>query len=157
MGENSETVLVEGPLLTTGGLLGTKEVLCRVVVTERHLTVETKARTETLRFAEVTGTKRAEFRMKPWGPTTVQLSVEKATSNQFGANTVLLRTVKSDRAQGVAVLDAIERLARDGQQVAAAPGSDPADLVRRLAALRDEGLLTDEEFQAKKRALLGLD
>lgn len=40
--------------------------------------------------------------------------------------------------------------------VAAPVTDDPADQIRKLAALRDEGLLTDEEFQAKKRDLLGL-
>jgi Short C-terminal domain/Bacterial PH domain len=33
---------------------------------------------------------------------------------------------------------------------------DPIDQIRRLGELRDEGLLTEEEFQAKKRQLLGL-
>lgn len=33
---------------------------------------------------------------------------------------------------------------------------DPVDQIRRLAELRDQGILTDEEFQAKKRQLLGL-
>lgn len=33
---------------------------------------------------------------------------------------------------------------------------DPADEVRRLAALRDEGLVSDEEFDAKRREILGL-
>lgn len=36
------------------------------------------------------------------------------------------------------------------------PAADPADQVRRLAQLRDEGLLTEEEFQLKKRDVLGL-
>lgn len=38
------------------------------------------------------------------------------------------------------------------------PASEPdvTDQIRKLAELRDEGLLTDEEFAAKKRNLLGL-
>ena len=104
-------VVAEGPLRTTGGLLGTKDVACHVVVTDHSLSVQTPSGTETLRLADVTATKRAEFRMKPWGPTTVQLAVEKATSNQFGANVVLLRTDRKHREKGVAVLDAIARLA----------------------------------------------
>jgi Short C-terminal domain len=42
---------------------------------------------------------------------------------------------------------------------AAAPATsepDAADQIRRLAQLRDKGLLTEEEFQAKKAQLLGL-
>lgn len=38
---------------------------------------------------------------------------------------------------------------------AAAPAVDVADQLRKLAALRDEGLLTDEEFAAQKAKLLG--
>ena len=34
--------------------------------------------------------------------------------------------------------------------------SDPADQIRRLAELRDDGLITAEEFEAKKRQILGL-
>ena len=159
MNTNSEGVVAEGHLSTTGGVLGAKEVPCHVVVTTMHLAVRTRSRTETLRFAEVTSTKRAEFRLKPWGPTTVQLAVEKATSNQFGANLILLKTTRQDRAEGIAVLDAIESLAREQSSEAVAPAdSDPTDVVRRMAALRDEGILTEEEeFVAKKRALLGLE
>lgn len=39
---------------------------------------------------------------------------------------------------------------------AAAPALDPASQIRALAALRDDGILTDEEFTAKKRQILGL-
>ena len=34
--------------------------------------------------------------------------------------------------------------------------SDVSDQIRKLSALRDEGILTDEEFQAKKAQLLGI-
>jgi hypothetical protein len=44
------------------------------------------------------------------------------------------------------------RHANAPQQVA----PDPIDQVQRWAALRDQGLLTDEEFQHQKRKLLGL-
>lgn len=158
MSTSSEAVVAEGPLNTLGGVLGIKDVPCHVVVTRTHLAVRTRSGTETLRFEDVTGTKRVEFRLKPWGPTIVQLAVEKATSNQFGANQILLKTTHQDRAEGLAVLDAIERLARERHTDAGRPvDSDPTDVVRRLAALRDEGILTEEEFVAKKRALLGLE
>ncbi len=39
---------------------------------------------------------------------------------------------------------------------AAAEGPSRADQVRELAALRDEGLMTDEEFDQKRREILGL-
>lgn len=34
--------------------------------------------------------------------------------------------------------------------------SDPAEQIRSLAALREEGLLTPDEFEAKKRQILGI-
>jgi hypothetical protein len=36
----------------------------------------------------------------------------------------------------------------------AAPPPDPTARLRELASLRDEGILTDEEFQAEKRKVL---
>jgi hypothetical protein len=38
---------------------------------------------------------------------------------------------------------------------APAPSPDPVLQLRELAKLRDEGILTDEEFAAEKRKLLG--
>ena len=124
MNTNSEGMVAEGHLSTAGGVLGAKAVPCHVVVTTKHLAVRTRSGTETLRLTEVTSTKRAEFRLKPWGPTTVQLAVEKATSNQFGANFILLMTTRQDRAEGIAVLDAIESLARDQSSEAVAPAEE---------------------------------
>ncbi len=43
---------------------------------------------------------------------------------------------------------------------AAAPADSPSDYIaelEKLASLRDSGILTDEEFEAKKRQILGLD
>ena len=34
------------------------------------------------------------------------------------------------------------------------PDSGPADMIREIGRLRDEGLITEEEFQAKKAELL---
>ena len=38
---------------------------------------------------------------------------------------------------------------------AAAPAADPVAQLRELAKLRDDGILTDEEFAAEKRKILG--
>lgn len=49
--------------------------------------------------------------------------------------------------------------ARIGQRPAAVPAqaaADPLDQLRKLAELRDAGIVTPEEFEAKKRQLLGL-
>jgi hypothetical protein len=39
--------------------------------------------------------------------------------------------------------------------VAAPPAPDPIEQLKQLAALRDQGILTDEEFTAQKSKLLG--
>lgn len=38
----------------------------------------------------------------------------------------------------------------------AAPAEDPLVTIEKLAALKDQGILTEEEFTAKKEQLLGL-
>jgi hypothetical protein len=53
----------------------------------------------------------------------------------------------------------LRRLIADHQahrSTTTADGTDPVAQVKQWAALRDEGLLTEEEFQGKKRQLLGL-
>jgi Short C-terminal domain len=40
-------------------------------------------------------------------------------------------------------------------QYAEAPEDDPVARLRELASLRDDGILTDEEFAAEKRKILG--
>lgn len=42
------------------------------------------------------------------------------------------------------------------QQVTAAPVDDTAAQLQQLAQLRDQGILTDEEFAAKKKQILGI-
>lgn len=44
----------------------------------------------------------------------------------------------------------------DGAGAPATAEPDVADQIRKLAQLRDDGILTEEEFQAKKAQLLGL-
>lgn len=39
---------------------------------------------------------------------------------------------------------------------AAGTGEDPLETIAKLAALRDQGILTEEEFTAKKQQLLGI-
>jgi hypothetical protein len=43
---------------------------------------------------------------------------------------------------------------RPGAAPVSAPATDPVEEIRRYAALRDEGLISEDEFQAKKAALL---
>jgi len=55
-----------------------------------------------------------------------------------------------------------DQAALGGTQAAAAPASAPAstpsylDELEKLGELRDQGIITDEEFEAKKKELLGL-
>jgi len=53
----------------------------------------------------------------------------------------------------------IEKQTRDASDVeqgaAAAPAASPADELTKLAALRDQGVLTDAEFDAQKQQILG--
>jgi hypothetical protein len=46
--------------------------------------------------------------------------------------------------------------AGNGASAPATAEPDASDQIRKLAQLRDDGLITDEEFQAKKAQLLGL-
>ena len=41
-------------------------------------------------------------------------------------------------------------------QAAAPPQDDAAQQIRELAALKDQGLLTEDEFAAKKKQILGI-
>ena len=52
----------------------------------------------------------------------------------------------------------IEKQYRDANDVEEGAASDAADLdeLERLAKLRDQGVLTDEEFTASKKQILGL-
>lgn len=42
------------------------------------------------------------------------------------------------------------------QQQAAAPADDTTAQLQQLAALKDQGILTQEEFDAKKKQILGI-
>ena len=43
-----------------------------------------------------------------------------------------------------------------GQDQPHVPGQDPAAEIQKYAALKDQGLITEEEFAAKKKAILGI-
>jgi hypothetical protein len=55
-----------------------------------------------------------------------------------------------------AVRDRVEATIAGSATSSAAPAMDIADQLRKLAELRDEGILSEEEFQGKKTQLLGL-
>ena len=75
-------------------------------------------------------------------------------------NSVIFRT---DQADAFARLkDAVQarmheiQAARSAPPAAPAASVDPLAQIQQLGALRDQGLITDEEFEAKKAQLLGL-
>lgn len=72
-------------------------------------------------------------------------------------NAIFVKKSKKKDDQDVA--GTLRRLVADHQGAgtgAATPSADPVEQVRKLGQLRDENLITEEEFQAKKRELLGL-
>jgi hypothetical protein len=54
---------------------------------------------------------------------------------------------------GEATVAALRQMVADHHR---RPGDDPADQIRKFAALRDDGIISDDEFQAKKRSILGI-
>lgn len=52
--------------------------------------------------------------------------------------------------------DDYQQTAPEPQAPAPVAGDDPYAEIERLAQLKDQGILTQEEFDAKKRQLLGL-
>ena len=68
-----------------------------------------------------------------------------------------VRMDPADLAQRVALLRALVSAAKSVRApgVAPAQGPDPMDQLRKLAQLRDEGIVTAAEFEAKKAELLG--
>lgn len=68
-------------------------------------------------------------------------------------NTVMFN---KKQAQDFARLKASVDEARLAELPAAGPGQSDADELEKLAGLRDRGILTPEEFEAKKRQILGL-
>ncbi len=70
-------------------------------------------------------------------------------------NKVSIKWIKDAEALA-AVIDATNSRRSAAPAPPATDGLDAVDQIKRLAELRDSGLLTDDEFQAKKTQLLGL-
>jgi hypothetical protein len=68
------------------------------------------------------------------------------------------------KAEGKAIVDSVrghigsasESPAAPSHQAPSAPLADPLDQLSRLAELRDRGVLTEDEFAAKKAQILGI-
>jgi Short C-terminal domain len=89
----------------------------------------------------------------------IYLTVEGNNFHSFG--TVTFRNEKGAR-KFAAKVNSVARQLEPSQKVAPEPdsGEESADVteqIRKLAALRDDGLITAEEFDAKKKQLLGIE
>jgi hypothetical protein len=74
-------------------------------------------------------------------------------------NAIFVKKKKKKEEDDQDVVGTLRRLVADHQGAgtrAATPSADPVEQVRKFGQLRDEGLITEDEFQAKKRELLGL-
>ena len=75
-------------------------------------------------------------------------------SAQEAPNAITFKTKPSAEAQaGVAQLRQMVAEAHSPQQ--SAPSADPVEQLKKLGELRDAGVITPEEFETKKRDLLG--
>lgn len=71
-----------------------------------------------------------------------------------GTATAVSGKVSQNQANKQAEKEAAETAAAPAP--AAAPDADPVAEIERLGALKDKGLLTDEEFSAAKAKILGI-
>lgn len=89
----------------------------------------------------------------------IYLTVEGNSFHSFG--TVTFRNEKGAR-KFAAKVNSVARQLAPSQEISPEPASggergDVADQIRKLAALRDDELITAEEFEAKKKQLLGIE
>jgi hypothetical protein len=74
-------------------------------------------------------------------------------------NAIFVNKNKKKKNDDQDVVGTLRKLVADHQGAgtqAVTPSADPVEQVRKLGHLRDEGLITEDEFQTKKRELLGL-
>ena len=78
--------------------------------------------------------------------------IEILTASELGVN--LFRQISQPIRFKTAMLDAKERLEKEQAGGGRQPGKDAAALLEQLNSLRQHGVLTEAEFQAKKAGLL---
>jgi hypothetical protein len=66
--------------------------------------------------------------------------------------------VEAKQAMTTQAIAALRRIIQEQRHASnpPQPTSDPVEQLQRWAALRDQGILTEEEFQHQKRKLLGM-
>jgi membrane protein YdbS with pleckstrin-like domain len=68
---------------------------------------------------------------------------------------ILLKGMEKPHALRAIIMERVSEAYKANNEVSA-PAIDPADEIAKLDKLRDEGTITDEEFETKKKQLLGL-
>ena len=88
---------------------------------------------------------------------------KKEAAAQQAATDQQLTELQTQQAELAAQQQALAAQQTAAQQAAAAPAGpvpgsldDQASQIRQLQVMKDQGLLTDEEFQAKKKQILGI-
>lgn len=93
------------------------------------------------------------------GPGLLGTAVVVGGAAHMGAKSAQKGQQEAAQNQQIADLQA-QQAAAAAPPPAAAPaapaGPDPAAEIQKYAALKDQGLITEEEFAAKKRAILGI-
>lgn len=87
------------------------------------------------------------------------LKEKKAESERLGAHREAvekMKGAKQQEADAAAPLPALPDVVASPPPPPTAPADDPYEALARLASLRDEGILTEEEFSAMKQTILGL-
>ncbi len=75
--------------------------------------------------------------------------------NKGGAGNLLIKAVnKKEADKAKELIDERVIIARNESKSQGV--ISPTDEIKKLADLRDQGIVTDEEFEAKKKSLLGL-
>ena len=101
--------------------------------------------TEEIPFTNITGV----VRRTDWGLGCIEVAAA-------GGITTTFHQISSRRVAPVmeAIQSDLARLSAPSKPATSPPS--PADEIKKLAQLRDSGMLTEEEFSAKKRQILGL-
>ena len=73
-----------------------------------------------------------------------------------GTATAVSNNVSRRQAQRWAAEEAPQQAMQQPEPMQSAPADDTVVQLQQLAALKDQGILTQEEFDAKKKQILGL-
>lgn len=134
--ENKVVILRKGALATMGhGLTGNKEILLRNITGVQ------------LKLGGALFNGYIQFTIP--GGNESKRGIGAATQDE---NTVMFPKSENETAQ--AIKNKIEQLQMKADKVRVTPAISPADEIRKLKSLLDDGIITQEEFQTKKSKLL---